>query len=238
MDPLATSRVEVITNLAGPTPAERPGPRNPFFGLLANYDGTQSLESGLAEGSYAYSDALDVYDADGQSHELTFFFDPVPSANLSTPAAPNTGIPRGLDPADDGRAPSRERPERPCSWRAPWPSIPRAPWSPQSAFSYREPQRHRLSNWTPSAPVGGFFQVNPTYASSAGTPISVNFGLSLMGPAGSTVSNATGVGLNRPACPATPATWPRAPAPPIPAAPPPAPGPGRLPRGLPAAPDH
>lgn len=198
MTPMATTQVDMITNLAGADSSGSAAAGNPFFGLFGLYNGASGMSTGLAEGSYAYYDAIRVYDADGVGHDLHFHFDPVSSSGLS-----NAGSSQyweftvSLDPSEEGRADFIGTSGAGLLMTGVMTFNSAGGLESIAAFSYAgSGDVKSLSNWTPAAPVGGTFQVTPTYLSSAGSTISLNFGLSLTGASGGTVSNATGVGIN------------------------------------------
>ncbi|WP_319469396.1 flagellar hook protein FlgE [uncultured Pseudodesulfovibrio sp.] len=82
-EPKATSSVEMLVTLDAKASDQYQSYSNPFFALLEGYDGT--LESGKPFGAAlpAYSSSLNVYDSEGNDHDLTVYFDPVPASAMS-----------------------------------------------------------------------------------------------------------------------------------------------------------
>lgn len=83
-DPLATSSIEMITNLDAQASDQFSSASQPFFAMLDAYDATQSNASTpFGDELPAYSSSLNVYDSDGNKRELTVYFDPVDKAAIS-----------------------------------------------------------------------------------------------------------------------------------------------------------
>ncbi|WP_319583020.1 flagellar hook-basal body complex protein [uncultured Pseudodesulfovibrio sp.] len=83
-EPQATSSVELVTQLDHTAASQISDDNNPFFAMVSAYHANQSNASspfGTAEPQY--SSAMDVFDEDGNSHEMTIYFDPVSTTNLS-----------------------------------------------------------------------------------------------------------------------------------------------------------
>ncbi|WP_207262690.1 flagellar hook-basal body complex protein [Desulfovibrio sp. Huiquan2017] len=82
--PSATSSVEVITQLDHSATSRISDPNNPFFAMLGAYAANQSnAGSTFGEPGPQYSTPMKVFDADGNSYEMTVYFDPVETTNLS-----------------------------------------------------------------------------------------------------------------------------------------------------------
>ncbi|MDD3311291.1 flagellar hook-basal body complex protein [Pseudodesulfovibrio sp.] len=106
-DPLPTSGLEMITNLDALAADHFTSTDNPFFAMLSAYDGTQSNASAVFGGSLpAYSSSLEVYDEDGNPHDLTVYFDPVASTAMSnaTPGYTYWEYLVAMPPGSDGSA--------------------------------------------------------------------------------------------------------------------------------------
>lgn len=86
--PLATSSVEMITTLDQMAEDQFTSATNPFFAMLEAYNGGQSnASSPFGSTLPAYSSSLAVYDEEGNSHDLSIYFDPV-NANAISNAKP------------------------------------------------------------------------------------------------------------------------------------------------------
>ena len=73
---------------------------DPFFALMQSWNGR--ADPPLTTGAYDYSNAITVYDDQGQSHLLTVYFDGVPSTNANGDRYVEFVV--GTDPSQDGRA--------------------------------------------------------------------------------------------------------------------------------------
>ncbi len=80
---------------------------DPFFGLFSNWDGTMTgtNQTPLANGEYAYSTNLKVYDEGGTAHTLTVYFDKVDNTEMngSTAGDHYWEYIVTIDPANDNR---------------------------------------------------------------------------------------------------------------------------------------
>ncbi|MDC0336178.1 flagellar hook-basal body complex protein [Pseudodesulfovibrio sp.] len=83
-DPLATSSLEMVTTLDALSVDNFTSSTDPFFAMLAAYDGQQDDgEAPFGTDLPAYSSALNVYDEDGNEQALTIYFDPVATTTIS-----------------------------------------------------------------------------------------------------------------------------------------------------------
>ena len=83
-EPLATSSVEMVTNLDHSATDVFANSSNPMFSLFEAYNATQSNASTpFGNTQPEYSSSLTVYDEAGNGHDLTIYFDPVNSNALS-----------------------------------------------------------------------------------------------------------------------------------------------------------
>lgn len=83
--PRATTDVEMVTNLDALGTEQYSSATNPFFAMLEAYNGSSGSKP-FGENLPAYSSALTIYDADGNEHEMTVYFDPVNVSSLSNAA--------------------------------------------------------------------------------------------------------------------------------------------------------
>ena len=74
----ATSQVDVRVNL-NPGADNATGSENPFFSMLQSYNNSQSY-GGLPSSAYSYAQNMTLYDANGQGHSVTAYFDGAPSS--------------------------------------------------------------------------------------------------------------------------------------------------------------
>jgi len=83
-EPLATSSVEMVTNLDHSAADLFTDVDNPMFSMLQAYNANLSNASTPFGGDLPeYSSSITVYDEDGGGHEMTVYFDPVSANNLS-----------------------------------------------------------------------------------------------------------------------------------------------------------
>lgn len=83
-EPKATTGLQMITRLDALATDHYTSADNPFFAMLEAYDGSASNASNpFGANLPAYSSSLEVYDENGNAHELTVYFDPVSSTTLS-----------------------------------------------------------------------------------------------------------------------------------------------------------
>lgn len=102
-EPRATENVTMITNLDSGSVDSTTNASNPFFALGLTWDGRS--QPPLEENSYAYLNAIRIYDADGNAHTLNVYFDPVRS-NVNGLGPGGTKVWEyvvGIDPDEDGR---------------------------------------------------------------------------------------------------------------------------------------
>ncbi|CCH49647.1 flagellar hook protein FlgE [Pseudodesulfovibrio piezophilus] len=84
-EPLATSSVQMVTNLDAMAGDTYSSSSNPFFAMLEAYDASsnENASSPFGNNLPAYSTSLNVYDEDGNEQDMTIYFDPVDSNAIS-----------------------------------------------------------------------------------------------------------------------------------------------------------
>lgn len=83
-EPFATTSAEVVTNLDHSATEVFSSSANPFFSMLEAYNALQSnAASPFGDTQPQYSTSMNVYDEAGNSHEMTIYYDPVSTADLS-----------------------------------------------------------------------------------------------------------------------------------------------------------
>ncbi|MGE4194030.1 MAG: flagellar hook protein FlgE [Pseudodesulfovibrio sp.] len=83
-EPVATNSVEVVANLDHSATEVFSSTDNPFFSMLEAYNGSQSnAATPFGDTEPQYSTAMDVFDAEGNSYEMTVYYDPVNPDTLS-----------------------------------------------------------------------------------------------------------------------------------------------------------
>ncbi len=99
-DPVATTAATMVLNL-GSLGNNTQDPDDPFFSLAKTWDG-RNTTAPLAEGEYAFTSQMSVYDEEGNAHTLSVYFDQVipdngPAGNRYWEYAV------GMNPTEDGR---------------------------------------------------------------------------------------------------------------------------------------
>ncbi|MBC17716.1 Flagellar hook protein FlgE [Pseudodesulfovibrio profundus] len=83
-EPRASTSIDMITNLDALAGDLYTNADNPFFAMLDAYDGSDPTASTpFGSNLPAYSSSLNIYDEDGNQHDLTVYFDPVSSSSIS-----------------------------------------------------------------------------------------------------------------------------------------------------------
>lgn len=78
-EPSATSLMKMITQLDSDEVSYATDEDNPYFSLASLWDGTETTP--LASETYAYSQTMTTYDANGSAHTVTVYFDKVDTSN-------------------------------------------------------------------------------------------------------------------------------------------------------------
>lgn len=99
-NPVPTSALTFDFNLDNDAADSTVNGANPFFALGQAWDGTN--EPPLPTSSYAYADNIKVYDAQGNSYDLTVYLDKVTVSNASGNTYWEYAV--GGDPSVDGRS--------------------------------------------------------------------------------------------------------------------------------------
>lgn len=87
-EPKITTSVEMITTLDALTEDRYQSDTNPMFSMLESYDATQSNSAtpfGLEAPSY--SSSISVFDENGNERDMTVYFDPISSSQISNGSA-------------------------------------------------------------------------------------------------------------------------------------------------------
>ncbi|EMG35674.1 flagellar hook-basal body protein [Desulfocurvibacter africanus PCS] len=77
--PQETTNVTVISNLDSSEASRAESTTDPFFAMFEVWDGTQ--ETPLTEAQYSYQATVKVFDANGNAHDLTVYYDQVTLSN-------------------------------------------------------------------------------------------------------------------------------------------------------------
>ncbi|WP_027177604.1 flagellar hook protein FlgE [Maridesulfovibrio bastinii] len=97
--PMATSRVNMISNLDSKEASRSTSATNPYFSLFEAWNGNQ--EPPLGNNAYSYQSTIKTYDANGSAHNLTVYFDQVTLSNAGGKKVWEYMV--TSDPSEDGR---------------------------------------------------------------------------------------------------------------------------------------
>lgn len=97
--PMATSRVNMISNLDSGEASRSTSNNNPYFSLFEAWNGTQ--EPPLGNNAYSYQSTMKTYDANGSAHNLSVYFDQVTLSNAGGKKVWEYIV--TSDPTEDGR---------------------------------------------------------------------------------------------------------------------------------------
>jgi len=100
--PEATSEVRMMVNLDSESTDSTTSDTSPFTALFDSWDATQ--DPPLSEDGYAYESSITIYDANGDSHVLTAYFDPVSDISDDTSGYKTWEYLVTIPAADDGSA--------------------------------------------------------------------------------------------------------------------------------------
>jgi flagellar hook protein FlgE len=98
IDPLATTAVSMSPNL-GAEFGKINSEENPFFSMLSAWD--SNAQAPLTGDSFSLANSIKIYDAEGNGHELTVYFDPVDVDDSEGRSHYEFVV--GIDPDEDGR---------------------------------------------------------------------------------------------------------------------------------------
>jgi flagellar hook protein FlgE len=100
----ATSAISVITNLDSGAEDRVNDPTNPFFTMFQNYHFNSTDPNASPVSNASYQDTFNVYDENGQKHELTVYYSKVIDEN----GKQYWEYMVAMDPEEDGRASTRD----------------------------------------------------------------------------------------------------------------------------------
>jgi len=84
--PKVTTSVDMITTLDALTTDRFQSTSNPMFSLLEYYDATLDAATPFGDEAPAYSSSISVYDEDGNERDMTVYFDPISTTQISNAA--------------------------------------------------------------------------------------------------------------------------------------------------------
>ncbi|NCD24284.1 MAG: flagellar hook protein FlgE [Deltaproteobacteria bacterium] len=100
--PEMTSKVQMMVNLDSGSQDLSVNEDSPFTALFTNWDAT--AEEPLGAGSYTYTSALKIYDANGDAHVVTAYFDPASESTESPSGHTTWEYLLTVPPEEDGSA--------------------------------------------------------------------------------------------------------------------------------------
>ena len=80
VDAKSTSKISIIDTNLVPSSDAVSNEANPYFSMLSDYDATR----GDAAANYSNSQAMTLYDSEGQSHEVTIYYDGAPGTGAGS----------------------------------------------------------------------------------------------------------------------------------------------------------
>ncbi|WP_297826090.1 flagellar hook protein FlgE [uncultured Desulfovibrio sp.] len=180
----ATARVDLTMNLnSGKDNAVSED--NPYFSLLNIYDGTASKP--LSDGSYSYAQGMTLYDANGNAHTVTAYFDGAPGgvsgSMIEFIIAAGASAAGNADEASAGNGLL-------MSGVLQFDSSGRL--TGMSAFTPTTQGSKDLADWQPAALSGGLPQLTLD-----GATMAVNFGISAAGGWENAPASAADVGTDQ-----------------------------------------
>lgn len=194
LDPKATTLIKSYNNLGSGDKTS--SNTNPFFALSQQWNGNASPP--LQESTYAYSTSLTIYDDNGNSHEVTIYFDEATSSNAAKGTS-NWEFVVGLNPAEDGRDAFAGTSAAGMLMMGTLTFNSEGQLMNMSAFTNNGSGGKALANWVPSGfSEDGFPLLEATFSDGANASIGLDLGLTNQQSSWSqTVSNASAVG-NKP----------------------------------------
>lgn len=195
--PKATSSISMITNLDSDEEDKSTDEDNPFFALFNNYNGTS--DTPLSEDDYSYSSNLTVYDENGDSYDVTVYYDKVDvddgSGNIYYEYVVAT------DPANDGRAAAQGTSSAGLLQMGILTFDAKGQLVNQAAYSLGEGADAKdLSSWSTSPLSSGVSSFTASFTTDGSSPaaqtISLDFGIGSATNSYSATGTAADVGSN------------------------------------------
>lgn len=185
----STARVDLTLNLNS-NPNKTEDADNPYFGLLGLYNAAGKPP--LSSDSYAYSQAMTLYDADGNARTVTAYFDGTPDSTAGSMIefVIAAGAAAGKTDADGNPIQPSEGDGLLMSGVLQFDASGRL--TGMSAFTPSAEGSKNLADWQPAQLEGGLPQLNLD-----GAAMTVNFGISAAGGWQNAPASAAEVGTDQ-----------------------------------------
>jgi len=193
LDPRATTHIASYSNLGSGDYSQ--DSTDPYFSMAKTWDGTASPP--LEAGAYAYSTNISVYDAEGNTHEVTIYYDEVtPSSNSGNSSYWEFVV--GFNPGEDGRSAFEGTSAAGMLMMGTLEFDSKGQLLNMSAFTNNGQGGMELENWVPSSfDDDGYPQFDVTFGDGESTSISLDLGLkNTAGGWNNSVSNAGAIGID------------------------------------------
>lgn len=192
LDPKSTTLVTSYNNLGEGDYST--SATDPYFAMAQNWDGTS--DPPLSSQLYAYSNSLTIYDENGDSHEVTIYFDEVSASNATGKSYWEFVV--AMNPSEEGRAAFEGTSAAGMLMMGTLEFNSAGELLNMSAFTNNGSGGLNLENWVPSGfDEEGYPLVEATFSGDAGASFGLDLGLSNTESGWSnTVSNAGAVGAN------------------------------------------
>ncbi len=205
IEPEATTRVSLYTNLGDDGHDASTSTTNPFFAMINNWD-AGNTQAPLNSSAFSYQDTVTVYDGNGKTQELSVYYDEVTMSNAGGVSYLEYMVTLPPDAVAEGNG---------VLMMGTLTFNNEGQLINQSAYTMDDPTADAtdLSNWTPAAfSEEGFAQMNVSYAATGDIPassttLSLDLGLRNTSGGWQTRANSTAadIGSNAGALPG--ATW-------------------------------
>ncbi len=195
--PQATTLLTNFVNLQGTNADHSTDADNPFFALLKAYD-ANATDSPLDSTQYELSQSFQIYDENGDTHDVTIYYDQV-TANTTDGKSYWEYI-VAMDPADEGRSSFQNTSGAGLLMAGTLTFTSVGQLEAQSAYTFGGTEgsdTENLSSWVPaSINSDGFPEFTATVTSNSSVTMGLNLGLTATSNAWSGASTAADVGTD------------------------------------------
>ena len=195
--PQATTLLTNFVNLQGTNADHSTDTDNPFFALLKNYD-ANAADGPLNNTQYELSQSFQIYDENGETHDVTIYYDAVTTNNTDGKAYWEYVV--AMDPAEEGRSAFQNTSGAGLLMAGTLTFTSAGELESQSAYTYSGTEgtdTENLSSWVPaSINSDGFPEFSATFASNSTVTMGLNLGLTATSNAWSGAATAADIGTD------------------------------------------